>query len=51
MTPDTITVHLTRDEIVECIHALDTKIRFNSTEERDINASAIEKLKTAYLEN
>lgn len=47
---DTITVHLTPGELLECVHALRSMTRFNCTEQRDNNQSAINKLVTAYHE-
>lgn len=43
-----ITVDLTPGEIVECIHALKSMTRFNNTEQRDSNTSAIIALEHAY---
>lgn len=48
--PDTITLELTPGELLECFHALRSMTRFNNTEQRDNNQSAIEKIKTAYNE-
>lgn len=43
-----IPVALTPGEIVECIHALKSMTRFNNTEQRDSNTSAIIALEYAY---
>lgn len=43
-----ITVHLTPGELLEAVHALRSMTRFNNTEQRDNNESAINKLVTAY---
>ena len=43
-----MSVSLTPDEIVECIHALKSMTRFNNTEQRDNNESALIELKDAY---
>ena len=45
---DLIPVHLTPGELLEAIHALRSMTRFNNTEQRDNNESAINKLVTAY---
>ncbi len=45
---DTITVHLTPGELLETVHALRSMTRFNNTEQRTNNESAIQKLKEAY---
>ena len=37
----TMSISLTPEEIVECIHALKSMTRFNSTEQRDRNESAL----------
>lgn len=47
---DTITIHLTPGELLESVHALRSMTRFNNTEQRDNNQSAINKLVTAYHE-
>lgn len=47
---DLIPVHLTPGELLECVHALRSMTRFNCTEQRDNNESAINKLTTAYHE-
>lgn len=43
-----ITIDLTPGEIVECIHALKSMTRFNNTEQRDRNESALIELEDAY---
>lgn len=43
-----ITIALTPGEIVECIHALKSMMRFNNTEQRDRNESALSVLESAY---
>lgn len=43
-----ITIDLTPGEIVECIHALKSMTRFNNTEQRDRNESALIVLGDAY---
>lgn len=45
-----ITVHFTPGELLESVHALRSMTRFNNTEQRDNNQSAINKLVTAYNE-
>ena len=45
---DTIPVHLTPGELIECYHALKHQTRFNTTEQRDNAESAVAKLNTAY---
>lgn len=47
---NTITVHLTPGELLETIHALRSMLRFSTTEQRENNESAINKLATAYHE-
>jgi hypothetical protein len=47
---DTITVHFTPGELLEAVHGLRSMTRFNNTEQRDNNQSAINKLVTAYHE-
>lgn len=43
-----ITIDLTPGEIVECMHALKSMTRFNNTEQRDSNESALSVLESAY---
>lgn len=43
-----MSVSLTPGEIVECIHALKSMTRFNNTEQRDNNESALIELEDAY---
>ena len=43
-----MTVYLTPEEIVECMHALKSMTRFNNTEQRDRNESALIKLEDVY---
>lgn len=43
-----ITIDLTPGEIVECMHALKSMTRFNNTEQRDNNESALSVLESAY---
>lgn len=43
-----IAITLTPGEIVECIHALKSMTRFNNTEQRDNNESALIELEDAY---
>lgn len=43
-----VTIALTPGEIVECIHALKSMTRFNNTEQRDNNESALIELEDAY---
>lgn len=43
-----ITIALTPGEIVECIHALKSMMRFNNTEQRDRNESALSVLESSY---
>lgn len=46
---DTITIHLTPGELLECYHALKLQTRFNTTEQRTNNESAVKKLTEAYV--
>lgn len=43
-----IPIALTPGEIVECMHALKSMTRFNNTEQRDRNESALAALESAY---
>lgn len=45
---DTITVHLTRGELLEAYCALKQQTRFNSTEQRANAESAVQKIARAY---
>jgi hypothetical protein len=47
---DTITVHLTRGELLECFHALKQQTRFNTTEQRENAESAVQKLAKAFTQ-